>query len=143
MSELADAGVREAGRSTDEVRKAGFVYFACSEDGDAPIEANRLKLAFLFRNSAQAENIRSIDIPLDHEAIMELVRDRELEKAARLIPAEAVAQFSVAGTPDACRAGLQAYIDAGVDMPVIKVTGSREERRLALDVIRDFNAGRS
>ena len=141
-AELADTGVREAGRRPGEVRKAGFVYFACSEDGATAIESNRLKLAFLFRNSAQAENIRSIGVPIDHEAIMELVRNRELEEAARLIPAEAVAQFSVAGTPDACRAGLQAYIDAGVDEPVIEVTGTPEERRLALEVIRDFNAGK-
>lgn len=141
-AELADAGVREAGRGPNEVRKAGFVYFACSEDGVTAIESNRLKLAFLFRNSAQAANIRSIGIPIDHEAIMELVRNRELEEAAKLIPAEAVAQFSVAGTPDACRAGLQAYVDAGVDEPIIEVTGTPEERRLALEVIRDFNAGR-
>ena len=141
-AELADAGVSEAGRRPEDVRKAGFVYFACSEDGVTAIESNRLKLAFLFRNSAQAANIRSIGIPIDHEAIMELVRNRELEEAAKLIPAEAVAQFSVAGTPDACRAGLQAYIDAGVDEPIIEVTGTSEERRLALDVIRDFDAGR-
>jgi 5,10-methylenetetrahydromethanopterin reductase len=137
----ADEGVAAAGRRTAEVRKAGFVYFACSEDGKTAIQSNRLKLAFLFRNAAQAENIASAGIPIDHAAIMQLVEQRRLEEAAALIPAEAVQRFSVAGTPAECRAGLQAYIDAGVDEPVIEVFGSDEEKRLALEVIREFTGG--
>jgi alkanesulfonate monooxygenase SsuD/methylene tetrahydromethanopterin reductase-like flavin-dependent oxidoreductase (luciferase family) len=131
----------KAGRKPSEVRKAGFVYFSCTEDGKTAIEANKRKLAFLFRNSAQADNIKSVGIPIDHEAIIELVRKRELDGAAQLIPSEAVPQFSVAGTPDECRAGLKAYIDAGVDEPVIEVSGTEEEKRLALEVIREFTGG--
>jgi len=135
---LANEGVAKAGRKDDEVRKAGFVYFSCTEDGVTAVEANKRKLAFLFRNPAQAANVQSIDIPIDHEKIQELVRERKLDEAAKLIPSEAVSQFSVAGTPDECRAQLQAYIDAGVDEPVIEVSGSEEEKRLALEVIREF-----
>jgi 5,10-methylenetetrahydromethanopterin reductase len=135
---LANDGVAEAGRNPADVRKAGFVYFACSEDGTSAIEANRRKIAFLFRNPAQAENVQSIGIPIDHAAIMEKVRDRDLDGASQLVPMEAVQQFTVAGTPDECRAGLQAYIDAGVDEPVIEVSGTADEKRLALEVIREF-----
>ena len=140
-AELADEGVAQAGRKTEDVRKAGFVYFACSEDSQTAIDLNKRKLAFLFRSSAQADNINSIDVPIDHEAIMELVERRELDKAAQLIPTEAVQQFSVAGNPDECRAGIQAYIDAGVDEPVIEVSGDEENKRLALEVIREFTGG--
>jgi len=97
--------------------------------------------AFLFRNRAQAENIASVDVPIDHDAIMDLVKKRDIPGAAKLIPEEAVPQFSVAGTPEECRAGLQAYIDAGVDEPVIEVSGTAEEKALALDVIREFTGG--
>lgn len=137
----AEAGLEKAGRDSSSFRKAGFVYFACSEDGKTAIESNRRKIAFLFRNSAQAENIASVDTPIDHEQIMELVRQRKIEDAAELIPDEAVPQFTVAGTPKDCRDQLQAYIDAGVDEPVIEVSGSAEEQRLALDVIREFTGG--
>ncbi len=137
-ADLANEGVAQAGRMDVDVRKAGFVYFSCTEDGVSAVEANKLKLAFLFRNSAQGPNIKSVDIPIDHVRIQELVEQRRLDEAARLIPSEAVPQFSVAGTPDECRDQLQAYIEAGVDEPVIEVTGTEEERRLALDVIRDF-----
>ena len=109
--------------------------------GHDAIEANRSKIAFLFRNSSQAENIASVDIAIDQEAIMDLVKRRELEKAAQLVPPEAVQQFTVAGTPRQCRDGLQAYMDAGVDEPIIEVSGTAEQKRLALDVIREFTAG--
>lgn len=138
---LADEGVRDAGREPAELRKAGFVYFACSKNGTDAIEANREKIAFLFRSSQQAENIATVDVPIDHEAIMALVKKRDIPGAARLVPEDAVRQFSVAGTPEQCRDGLQAYIDAGVDEPIIEVSGTAEERRLALDVIRDFTGG--
>ena len=138
---LADHGVAAAGRDAAEVRKAGFIYFACSKNGSDAIEANRSKIAFLFRNSSQAENIASVDLHIDQEAIMDLVKKRELAKAAELVPPEAVQQFTVAGTPRECRDGLQAYIDAGVDEPVIEVSGTAEQKRLALDVIREFTAG--
>jgi len=128
-------------RDVSAVRKAGFVYFACSRNGTDAIEANREKLAFLFRSEHQAENIATVDMPIDHEAIMALVKKRDIPGAARLVPDDAVRQFSVAGTPEQCREGLQAYIDAGVDEPVIEVSGTAEEKALALDVIRDFTGG--
>ena len=59
-----------------------------------------------------------------------------------MIPPEAVTQFTVAGTPDQCREQLQAYIDAGVEEPVIEVSGTEEEKALALEVIQEFTAGR-
>jgi 5,10-methylenetetrahydromethanopterin reductase len=137
----AEAGLAKAGRDPSTFRRAGFVYFACSEDGTTAIESNRRKIAFLFRNSAQAANIASVDAQIDHEAIIDLVKQRKLDEAAKLIPPDAVPLFTVAGTPKQCRDQLQAYIDAGVDEPVIEVSGSAEEQRLALDVIREFTGG--
>lgn len=137
----AEEGVRDAGRTSSAVRKAGFIYFACTRDGKGGIEANRRKLAFLFRSRAQAENIKSIGIPIDHEGIIETVRRRELDKAAQMLPVEAVQRFSIAGTPKQCRDQLQAYIDAGVDEPVIEVSGNDEQKAMALEVIREFTGG--
>ena len=137
----AEVGIAKAGRDPSEVRKAGFVYFACSKNGTDAIEANKRKIAFLFRNSAQADNIASVDMEIDHEAIMSLVRERKIDEAAQMIPSEAVPMFTVAGRPDECRKQLQAYIDAGVDEPVIEVSGTEEEKTLALEVIREFTQG--
>lgn len=140
-ADLAEQGVKDAGRDPASLRRAGFVYFSCSEDGRTAIETNREKIAFLFRNRAQAANIASVGIPIDHEAIIETVRRRDLKAAARMVPEEAVQQFSVAGTPEDCRRGLEAYIAAGVEEPIIEVFGSDEEKRLAIRVIREVTGG--
>ena len=79
---------------------------------------------------------------MDHKGIIELVRQRKLEEAAQLVPLEAVQKFTVAGTPEECRDGLQAYIEAGVEEPVIEVSGTEEEKTLALEVIREFTFAR-
>jgi len=50
--------------------------------------------------------------------------------------------FAVAGTPTECSARLADYLSAGLDEAIIEVTGTAEERALALDVVRDV-AGRA
>ena len=139
---FVNEGLNKTSRDPGELRKAGFVYFSCSRDGLTALEANRRKIAFLFRNSTQADNISSVGIPMDHKGIIELVRQRKLEEAAQLVPLEAVQKFTVAGTPEECRDGLQAYIEAGVEEPVIEVSGTEEEKTLALEVIREFTFAR-
>ena len=54
--------------------------FSCTEDGVSAVEANKEKLAFLFRYSAQAANIRVVDTPVDHEKIQDLVRERRSDE---------------------------------------------------------------
>jgi hypothetical protein len=49
----------------------------------------------------------------------------------------------VAGTPAECRERLATYLAAGLDEPVIEVTGSSEQRALALEVIREVSGAKS
>ena len=101
----------------------------------------RRKLGFLFRNRLMAENIAAAGIPIDQDSIIEAVAARDLDKAASLVPDEAVEAFGVAGTPVECAKSLQAYLEAGLQEPVIQVSGSEEEKALALQVIREFTGG--
>ena len=55
-----------------------------------------------------------------------------------LLPAAAANVFAAAGTPAQCRARLEAYLAIGLDEPIIEVSGNGEERKLALDVVRDI-----
>lgn len=137
-----DAEAAAAGRPASSVRKAGFLYFSVSPDGTAAIEYLRRRLAFLFRNHHMAQNIRASGIPIDHAAIIDLVKRRDLDEATRRVPDEAVAAFAVGGTPRACRERLEAYVAAGLTEPVIEVTGTPENRALGLGIIREFT-GRS
>jgi alkanesulfonate monooxygenase SsuD/methylene tetrahydromethanopterin reductase-like flavin-dependent oxidoreductase (luciferase family) len=62
----------------------------------------------------------------------------DFDGAVRLLPAEAANVFAAAGTPAQCRTRLEEYLAMGLDEPIIEVSGNSEERKLALDVVRDI-----
>ena len=134
-------GARSAGRDPAEVRNAAFLYFSVSADGREAVDFLRGRLAFLFRNRAMADNIRSSGLPIDHEAIVAAVAERDMETAKRLVPDDAVDAFAVGGTVRNCRDRLAAYLATGVTEPVIQISGSPESRALAFRVLREFAAG--
>ena len=114
--------------------------FRVSKDGRAAKAAVLRKLAFLFRNRTQAENIASSGLDIDHEKIMQCLADHDLDAATRLMPIEAANVFAVAGTPAECTDRLAQYLAVGLDEPVIEVTGTAQERMLALEVVREVAA---
>ena len=62
----------------------------------------------------------------------------DFDGAVRLLPEAAANVFGAAGTPAECRDRLEQYLAIGLDEPVIEVSGSAEERKLALEVVRDM-----
>jgi 5,10-methylenetetrahydromethanopterin reductase len=138
--ELAGNAAEAEGRDPASLRTAAFIHFAVSGDGKAARESVRKKLAFLFRNRLMAENIASSGIPIDQDAIVEAVAARDLDKAATFVPDDAIDAFGVAGTITECKKSLGAYVETGLQEPVIQVSGSEDEKKLALDVIREFTA---
>ncbi len=134
-------GAEAAGRDPSELRNAAFLYFSVSPDGREAVDYLRGRLSFLFRNRAMAANIKSAGLPIDQDAIIDAIARRDMETAKSLVPDEAVDAFAVGGTLRNCRDRLAAYLDAGVTEPVIEVSGSAENRKLALDVLREYVAG--
>ena len=135
--ELAETGVRAKSRDATAVRKCSFINFNVSHDGMAAKEAMLRKLAFLFRSRGHADNIASADLPIDHAAIMAAHARHDFDGAVKLLPIEAANVFGVAGTPAECRERLAEYLAVGLDEPIIEVSGTAEDRKLALDVVRD------
>jgi 5,10-methylenetetrahydromethanopterin reductase len=135
------AGAKAAGRDARALRTAANIHFSVSADGASAREEVRRKLAFLFRNRLMAENIKASGIAIDQDAIVEAVAARDLEKAAIFVPDAAIDAFGVAGTPAECAKALDAYLDAGLEQPVVQVSGSEQNKALALDVIREFTGG--
>ncbi|MBO90209.1 MAG: hypothetical protein CMP14_11855 [Rickettsiales bacterium] len=131
-------GAAKVGRDISTLRTAAFIHFSVSEDGISAREDVRRKLAFLFRNRLMAENIACSGISIDQDAIVDAVAARDLEKAATYVPDEAIEAFGVAGTVADCIKSLDAYVEAGLDEPVIQVAGGRVAKALALRVIREF-----
>ncbi len=138
--EAVETGAREAGRDPNAVRKAGFINLNVSEDGKTAKAAILRKLAYLFRSRGHAENIKSSNLDIDHQGIIDALSRRDLDGAARLLPEAAATRFGVAGTPRECRDQLEAYLAIGLSEPIIEVSGTPAERKLALDLIRELAA---
>jgi 5,10-methylenetetrahydromethanopterin reductase len=122
------------------VRTCSFINCIVSRDGAAAKAAMLRKLAFLFRSRGHADNIGSSNLEIDHQAIIAAHARHDFDAAVRLLPIEAANVFAVAGTPTQCRARLEEYLAVGLDEAIIEVSGDREERKLALDLVRDIAA---
>ncbi len=136
--ELASAGALAKHRDPAALRKCSFINFNVSRDGTSAKAAILRKLAFLFRNRGHADNIKTSNLDIDHQAIMAAHARHDFDGAVKLLPVEAANVFGVAGTPEQCRARLEEYLSMGLDEPVIEVSGDAEERKLALDVVREI-----
>lgn len=136
----AEEGARKAGRDPGELRKAGFINFNVSRDGTAAKRALLRKLAYLFRSEKHAANIQSSGLDIDHKGIIEAMARRDLDGATSLLPLEAANIFGVAGTPDECAERMESYLKVGMSEPIIEVSGSGEEQKLALNGLRDLSS---
>ena len=135
---LAFAAAGAKGRDPAALRRASLIYFSVSPDGRAAVDDLKTKLAYLFRSARHADNIASSGLAIDHAAIMDAAGRRDLAAAAALIPDEAVEAFCVGGTPADCRAGLARYVEAGVEEPILQISGTAENKALALELVAEF-----
>ena len=127
-------------RNLAAVRTCSFINCIVSRDGAAAKAAMLRKLAFLFRSRGHADNIGSSNLEIDHQAIIAAHARHDFDAAVRLLPIEAANVFAVVGSPTQCRARLEEYLAVGLDEAIIEVSGDREERELALDLVRDIAA---
>lgn len=132
-----DAGIAAAARDAKSVRKAGFILLSIAEDGHVARQEMLRKLAFLFRSKGHAANIATANLGIDHPAIMAAYARHEPEAALQYLPEAAATTFAVSGTPRECRDQLAAYLASGMDEPIVEVTGTPDQRRLAIELIRD------
>jgi 5,10-methylenetetrahydromethanopterin reductase len=136
--QLAEAGVQAKSRPSRSFQRVSLINFAASKDAGAAKARILRKLAFLFRSRGHADNIKSSNLDIDHEAIMAAHARHDFDAAVKLLPEAAANVFAAAGTPTECRDRLEQYLAIGLDEPVIEVTGSAEERKLALEVVREI-----
>lgn len=137
MLEPVAAGIEAAGRAPSSVRKAGFILLSIAKDGRIARKEMLRKLVYIFRSRGHAANVATANLGIDHQAIIDCFARHDPEGALAYLPEEAATTFAVAGTPAECRTQLAAYLAAGLDEPIVEVTGTVEQRQLALDVIRE------
>jgi 5,10-methylenetetrahydromethanopterin reductase len=132
---LVAEGATAAGRDPATLRRAAYLFFAVAEDGRRAMDLVRSKLAFVLRNRALKANIDATGVPVDQERIIEAISRRDMDAATALVSDDAVEAFGVCGTAKDCDARLDAFLDAGIEEPVLMILGEARERQMALDFI--------
>jgi 5,10-methylenetetrahydromethanopterin reductase len=122
-------GAAKAGKSANQVDVAGFITTAVSENPREAIDANKLFLAYIFRNTHHADNIRLGGGRVDQEGLGAAVAKRDWDAAKKFISDEVVFAHSIAGTANDCRGQLQAFVNAGLNLPVLLPMGTQEMRK--------------
>jgi 5,10-methylenetetrahydromethanopterin reductase len=131
-------GAERAGASLPQRDIAGFVTASVSENAREAIEANKMFLAYIFRNLHHAENIRLGGGKVDQEALAAAVSKRDWEAAKQFISDEVVHAHSIAGTVDECRKQLDSFIKGGLNLPVLLPMGTQDGRKRVLQMARSL-----
>ena len=123
------SGAARAGKSVNQVDVAGFITAAVSENPCEAIDANKLFLAYIFRNTHHAENIRLGGGKVDQEGLAAAVGKRDWDRAKKYITDEMVFAHSVAGTTAQCGKQLEEFVKAGLSLPVLLPMGTQAMRK--------------
>lgn len=102
-----------------------------SEDGSAARSAARYNLAFFAQLPNYRRQWRRAGFKAAMDAIQKISRSDSRKEAAAQIPDELVDAVCVFGGPARCRTQLQAFRDAGVDVPLLAVSPVNEDRLVA------------
>jgi 5,10-methylenetetrahydromethanopterin reductase len=125
MDEL-QKGLKESGRSLDDLDRPQLVVCSVDEDGDKAIETSReLLTQYLAQqphiakasgvSMSVVDEIQSIlGWPATHDQIM---------KAKHLVPDDLVHRITASGTPEQARSKVQEYLDNGATCPVLYPVG--------------------
>jgi 5,10-methylenetetrahydromethanopterin reductase len=131
-------GAETVGKTRQQRDVAGFVTAAVSENPKEAIEANKLFLAYIFRNVHHADNIRLGGNTVDQEGLAAAVAKRDWEGAKKFISDEVVHAHSIAGTAAECRKQLEAFVQGGLDLPILLPNGTQEARKQVVRMARDL-----
>jgi len=121
-----EKGLKESGRTMDDIDRPQLVVCSVDEDGDKAIETSReLLTQYLAQQPhiAKASGV-SMDIVNQIQAILGWPATHEQIMAAKhLVPDDLVHRITASGTPDEARAKVQEYIDNGTTCPILYPVG--------------------
>ena len=133
-------GAEKTGTSLADRDVAGFVTASVSEKPREAFEANKMFLAYIFRNTHHAENIRLGGGKVDQEALAAAVAKRDWDAAKKFISDDVVHAHSVAGTTGECRSQLESFIKGGLNLPVLLPMGTQEARKTVIRMAKELSA---
>lgn len=119
-------GLKESGRTMDDLDRPQLVVCSVDEDGEKAIETSReLLTQYLAQQPhiAKASGV-SMDVVQQIQSILGWPATHEQIMAAKhLVPDDLVHKITASGTPDEARAKVQEYIDNGATCPILYPVG--------------------
>ena len=131
-------GAEKVGKALVDRDVAGFISAAVSSNPREAIEANKMFLAYIFRNTHHADNIRLGGGKVDQEGLAAAVSKRDWEEAKKYISDEVVHAHSIAGTPAECRRQLESFVNGGLNLPILLPMGTQEARKQVIQMAREI-----
>ena len=131
LIETAAEARSAAGRDAEPFGCILSVPTFVSEDESAARSAARYNLAFFAQLPNYRRQWRRAGFKSAMDAVQKIWRSGTRREAAAQIPDELVDEVCVFGRPDRCRKQLQAFRDAGVDVPLLAVSPVNEDRLIA------------
>lgn len=112
-------GAARVGRTLDDFEVSANLFISISEDERVAREAVRPFIAMLLSFMGdQADHPMFATAGFEPEEIKQFaIAAREKRPAALLVTDKFIDAFAIAGSPERCRAGLAALVEAGVDSP--------------------------
>lgn len=134
--ELIRQGATDAGRNPAEIDLACSIVFSASEDRHEAMEAAKRGLLFYIIYPEFDPIVQTTTLMSRVQELRDAYWGGDRQRAHDMIDEELLEPFVVFGTPDECRKKLQEYVDAGVDLLVIRSCVDRlNGKRAVLDNI--------
>lgn len=136
------AGAAEAGRKLSDVRLTAWLYACVADDDERAIDAIRPMAATSLVTSRPVLDALGIEMPADFSRAMQ-ARDWSLAResvteAGRVLPAELVLRFGLAGTPKTCRTRLRALLEAVPQLSQVAIVPFAPGGGAVADTVRRF-----
>ena len=132
-------GAEKAGKSLPDRDVGGFVTASVSENPSEALDASKMFLAYIFRNTHHAENIRLGGGRVDQEGLAVAVAKRDWEAAKKFISDDIVHAHSISGTPPECRKQLESFVQGGLNLPILLPMGTQEARKKVIRMVKELN----
>jgi alkanesulfonate monooxygenase SsuD/methylene tetrahydromethanopterin reductase-like flavin-dependent oxidoreductase (luciferase family) len=113
------AGAREAGRAPGEIRIASYLRTCVSDDTARVEAASREQIARYGAMVYYRNYFAEIGFAAEAEALAMAWEKGDAAAAADVVHRQMIQTLTIYGSPDECRARLDAYRAAGLDLPVI------------------------
>lgn len=132
ISEIRDAATA-AGRDPSEVTIAMLVRVCLDDDLDRAREGARASIPLYVTFPGYARHLRGLGYGAVVDASQAAYARGDLAAAAGAIPDELVDRVSVYGSAERCRAGLERFRAAGIDLPIVSARRTVEDWETTLE----------